>query len=99
MCLKPKLTGGCMNSETLIKLLPFIGIAIGLFIGEQSRDSFIMADVPWGDLIDGYFNRSGTDQRLAEKELIHLGTYGLVGGVLGFLCSVALKNQNAKVAK
>jgi len=82
-----------MSNKTFIKLLPFIGIAIGLFIGEQSRTSFIMADVSWADLVDGLFNRSGADQRLAKRELLHLGTYAGIGGVLGFLVSMALQKK------
>ena len=51
------------------------------------------------DLIDGLFNRTGMDQQLAKRELTHIGTYGLGGGVLGFLVSIAFKNQNSKDGK
>jgi len=85
-----------MDSKTLIKLLPFIGIALGLLIGEQTRTGFVMSEVSWADLVDGLFNRSLADQRLAKQQLMHLGTYALVGGVLGFVVSLVLQNQNSK---
>lgn len=84
-----------MNSETLIKILPLIGIVIGLFIGDANRTNFIIADVPLTELIDGFFNRTGMDQQLAKRELTHIGTYGLIGGLIGFVLSVVLKNQTS----
>jgi len=85
-----------MSRGNLIKFLPIIGVAIGLWIGEETRTGFIMSEIPWADLIDGLFNRSPGDQELAKQQLIHIGTYGLVGGGLAFLMSVFLKKQEPK---
>lgn len=87
-----------MNSETLIKLLPLIGIALGLLIGEGSR-SGLLANLSWGELIEALSSNMSIDRNIAKSDLTRLGTYGLAGGVLGFLLSNFLKNQNAKDKK
>jgi len=88
-----------MNNQNLIKILPFIGVALGLLLGEETRTGFIMSEIPWGELIDGLFNRSPAEQQLAKQQLMHIGTYGLVGGVLGFLLSRFLHKENSKDGK
>ncbi len=85
-----------MSNPVHIKLLPFIGIIIGLWLGEETRTGFIMSEISWADLIDGLFNRSPADQRLAKRELIHIGSYGLIGGILGFLFRVSFQKKISK---
>ncbi len=85
-----------MTSSSLIKLLPLIGLSLGLLLGETTRPTFLMMKVPLPELLDLWSSSVPADQNIAKQQLIHIGTYGLIGAVIGFVLSVVLKKHNSE---
>lgn len=85
-----------MDSKTLIRILPLIGIIVGLLIGEQTRPTFMFTKIPLSELFEALSSHISTDKEIAKNQLMHVGTNGVVGGVLGFVVSLFLQKQAQK---
>ncbi|MFC3052283.1 hypothetical protein [Kordiimonas pumila] len=85
-----------MDFKTLIKFLPLMGIIVGLLIGDQTRPAVFFAKIPFFELFQGFSSELISEQRIAKDQLMHVGIYGVVGGVLGFVLQVVLQKKTSK---